>query len=380
VTGGSPDPGQVVLICPGVTEIGGAGKRSRWIACSLAQRGWDVRAVTRAGTLRWPRLHRAERLTIVEVPGFGKRRLGALLFYATAAPLALWWSRKGAVILSVQLMSTAVVAALCGLLRRRPFIVMSTTSGTLGESRYLRGTRTFPVRRRLLRAADVVVAQTAGVADELGEMLGRDDVTVIPNPAPLVEPSPLPGRPVAAFAGRLSAEKGLFDLLAAWERVLPGLDDGRLLVIGSGGIYRSVEAELRAAVANAPLLDGSVEFTGWVDDPGVHLRQAQLFVFPSREEGMSNALLEAGAHRRIVVASDIAPNRAVLGDDYPFLFAPGDVDALARTMVLAFEDQGLRASAIRKIDERFKAFAPSAVLEQIDGLLQDARARSDRGA
>ena len=58
----------------------------------------------------------------------------------------------------------------------------------------------------------------------------------------------------------------------------------------------------------------AVEMPGTTADPGQALRGADLFVLPSREEGMSIALLEAMALGIPLVASSIPGNRRVVGD------------------------------------------------------------------
>ena len=158
---------RLVLFTPGHGEPGGAAKRSRLIARQLALNGWDVRVVTRAGTLSAPRVHRADGLTVVEVPGFNRRRLGAALFMVTSVGLGLWWGLRCRAFVAIQLMSTSTAAGLCGLVLRKPFLAMSTTSGALSESAYIRSTRLADVRVRLLRRAACLVAQTEEVAREL---------------------------------------------------------------------------------------------------------------------------------------------------------------------------------------------------------------------
>src|SRR3954453_20930000 len=75
---------RIVIFSVGIAEPGGAARRSRLIAEGLADRGWQVRVVTRAGTLSRFRLRRSNDLTILEVPGFGRRRAGAILFLICA--------------------------------------------------------------------------------------------------------------------------------------------------------------------------------------------------------------------------------------------------------------------------------------------------------
>ncbi len=53
---------------------------------------------------------------------------------------------------------------------------------------------------------------------------------------------------------------------------------------------------------------------GAAADPTTALRDADMFVLPSREEGMSIALLEAMALGIPLVASSIAGNRRIVGD------------------------------------------------------------------
>jgi glycosyltransferase involved in cell wall biosynthesis len=64
------------------------------------------------------------------------------------------------------------------------------------------------------------------------------------------------------------------------------------------------------------------------------MRRAHCFVLSSRAEGCSNALCEALALRMPVLASDIAGNRGLLGDDFPGYFPVGDAAALAEKLSL----------------------------------------------
>lgn len=364
---------RIVMFSPGHGELGGAARRSSLIAAQLAASGWKVTVLTRAGTFSRFRMVREPNLWVLEVPGFNRPRLGAALYLALAIPFGFLAGIRARGIIAIQLMSTATAAGLCALLLRCPLIAMSTTSGKLGEVAYISGTRTVGTRVRLLRRASWIVAQTDTVALELRALTGSERVVVVPNPVRATTPAPLRGEPTVLFTGRLSAEKDLLGLLDAWEIVLQEEPDARLTLAGSGGEYRSVEAEVRARVESSDGLRSSVELPGWVNAVDPLLAAHDIFVLPSLEEGMSNALLEAVAAGRIVVASDIGPNRAVLGDDYTLVFAAGDHAALAATLLRALRlGPGERREVRLALEARVQLFSPEAVIARLEELIDAA--------
>ena len=322
----------------------------------------------------WPNLRRAQGVTFVEFPGFGRPKLGALLYAACAAPLGIYWGIRARAFLSIQLMSTSLVAAVCSRVTRTPLTAMSTTSGELGEMKYLLGTRSFAFRRWLLGCVSSLVAQTPEVARELGSLIEPGRVVVIPNPMPRIDAWPkLSGKPRVMYAGRLSEEKNLNRLLDAWAAVAPSREGASLTLVGSGGSYRSVESELRARVAETPLLKATVAMPGWVPDVSPYYEQHDVFVLPSLEEGMSNALLEACAWRRVIVASDIPANRAVLGADYPLLFDPTSSESLAAALAAALtRDDVTNEAASDRVARVSDRHSPTRVYDELQELLDAA--------
>jgi glycosyltransferase involved in cell wall biosynthesis len=341
----------------------------------LAQRGWDVRAITRAGGLHRFRFDRSPNLVVLEVPGFGMRRVGAALFIVLAVPVGVVWGRSASAFIAVRLASPSTAAAVCALILRRPYVALTTYTGALSDVRYVLSRRSAPLRRWLLGRAAFLVAQTKYGAAELEHLAPRERIAVISNPVAYVKPTPLNGRPHAVYSGRLAVEKDLTRLLSAWRKIAQELPGARLTLVGEGGTHRSTEGELKAMVDSDPVLQGAVTFTGWVREVNKFLQSADVYVFPSLEEGMSNALLEACAWRRVIVASDIPPNRAVLGDDFPLLFRAGDTTDLVETLRSAFVDESLRAEAQSRVDARIRESSAEAVAKRLEALI-DAAGRS----
>jgi len=127
------------------------------------------------------------------------------------------------------------------------------------------------------------------------------------------------------FASRLVPEKGAHYLVEAHRRIRTELP---LVIAGDSSFSSDYVRSLHAGSSG----DGVV-FTGFVY--GARLatlfRNAALFVLPSDVEGLPIVLLEALGYGSPVLASDIPPNREVLGD-LGRTFRAGDVDDLAKQL------------------------------------------------
>ena len=189
-----------------------------------------------------------------------------------------------------------------------------------------------------MHAPDETVVVSRSLADELSSRYGRP-AHFIPNGITLADgddPSILsefglePGRYVL-FASRLVPEKGAHYLAEAWRRLGP---DMTLVMAGDSSFSADYVHSLRASCEH----DGVV-FTGYVFGPRLAtlFRQAALFVLPSDVEGLPLVLLEALGYGTPVLASDIPPNREVLGD-LGRTFAAGSVDDLERQLGAALDE------------------------------------------
>ncbi len=119
-----------------------------------------------------------------------------------------------------------------------------------------------------------------------------------------------PDHRVFLYVGRLSEEKGLRTLFQAVLPALKSYPKRTLCVVGDGPMRAELESMSRAY---------PVKMVGFQKKPAYYYRMADLFLLPSHEEGMSNALLEAMAVGLPVVATDVGAAREMLGDDYPLV-------------------------------------------------------------
>ena len=185
------------------------------------------------------------------------------------------------------------------------------------------------MRRFLASSADHVVCNTRAASRCIGGFSPGVDVRYIPNPVSAPKAVPLPwSSPAILTVGRLSAEKDYHTLLAAFAGA--SLEGWRLAVVGSG----EQESELRG-LADQLGITKRVDWYGFVRDPFPFYRSAQIFVLPSRFEGMPNALLEAMSFSLPCVVSDGSEGFGELIEHgrSGLIFPGGDALELSRALV-----------------------------------------------
>jgi glycosyltransferase involved in cell wall biosynthesis len=176
-----------------------------------------------------------------------------------------------------------------------------------------------------------------------------------------------PQRPVVGTIGRLEDRKGHDHLLRAAGTMLAGGNGRRpqIVIVGDGPLREKLQAQAESlGVAD------SVRFAGTVADVRPSLAAMDVFVLPSHAEGMSNALMEAMAAARPVVATAVGGNTEVVVDGKTgVLIPPADPAAIADAIAALLRDParaaGLGAAAREFVTQRFGARARVAELEQL---------------
>jgi len=179
------------------------------------------------------------------------------------------------------------------------------------------------------------------------------------------------------YCGRLSAEKGVDDLLRAMQQV-PQM---RLVVAGDGP-QRTELQDLAAA-----LHLGNVEFVGQVGpvERDSRIAQSQFTVLPSHAyETLGKTILESYAGGRAVVASDMGSRRELVREgETGILYRNGDVNGLAA----AIGTLGARPELAEKMGRAGREFVrlghtPVGHYQKMMGFYEDlvaARARKKWG-
>ncbi|MBI1724525.1 MAG: glycosyltransferase family 4 protein [Candidatus Tectomicrobia bacterium] len=244
-------------------------------------------------------------------------------------------------------------------------------------------TRLFIWAERLMaRWTDAIVTLTDREAEEhLALGVGRPSqfVTIfsgIPLPGPKARAGTGPSRrralglpaegALVGSVGRLDPIKGHGLLIQAFALLGDRHPGARLILIGEG----EKREEYQALARELGVAEG-VRFMGWRDDVGDLLEELDLFAFPSRNEGMGRAAVEAMAAGLAVVAARTGGLPEVVREEETgLLVPPGDAAALSAAigrLLARPEERRAMGEAGRRLAQ---AYSAERMCEKIEALYQ----------
>jgi len=219
--------------------------------------------------------------------------------------VAFLWRRRRSVSVLICFFFSPLEAIVCSLARRWgiPVIVRSANSRN-----YLFQELVGRWQRESLLSADRLIAISEDIRKEL-LALGVDQsrIRMIPNgvDVPTAQwDTVAPHRYAAICIANLSQQplKGLDVLIEAWALVIRARGATQLLLGGGGNPSSLIKLAEHFGV------EQFIEFAGSMRDVTSAMLQADVFVLPSRVEGMSNALLEAMALGMPCVVTAVSGN------------------------------------------------------------------------
>ncbi len=337
----------------------------------LAERGWDVTVVAPAtwrhpyesGTFQaraLPGLDSHVRLVPILLPGRDQRHV-----YLAAAGRLLRRARPHFVYLEEEAFSI-------------PALQWGRASWRLGVPFAVQAAenldRTLPLPARLIRSwilpRAAFVAARSPAAGSLAWRYGARDVALVPHAVPRWDANPPAAHEVftIGYAGRLVAEKGVRDLVAAVERLVPPV---RLVLVGDGPLRPELE---RRALSN-----GALELRTGVrhEDMPAAYAGMDVLVLPSRTtpwwaEQFGRVLVEALWCGIPIVGSSSGEIPWVVGATGGGRLVPErDAAALAATLADLRERPSERRALARQGRRSVqRLFSIEAVAEELEGALQ----------
>ena len=326
---------------------GGAGNATACLAREWAANGHTVEVLT-GGFRGMPAREERDGYTVRRLPTpraqQGQCSISEMCVFMAAACVATILGPRPDVALAFFSIPSGPAAWLLKLLRGVPYIVSLRGGDVPGfDAKNLARMHEFtnPLTALIWRNARAVVGNSAGLCDLARSFMPGLSVPEIPNGVDTSRFSPLVresnGQCELLFVGRLAPQKGVNILLHALSRLPAGW---RLRIAGDG----PERGRLAALAASLGIVD-RVVFLGWTqrDELPALYRSADVFVFPSYDEGMPNVVLEALASGLPIVATRIAGNNQLVVDGVNgMLIPPGDPIAFAKALEPVLNDARLR--------------------------------------
>jgi glycosyltransferase involved in cell wall biosynthesis len=332
-----------VVLLIGQLGVGGTEKQVVLLARGLAERGIDTSVWVLFGdteTCHGAALRQAG----IRVVDLGLRRfrsLGqALPNFARLSGMTMRLRRESPDIVHAFLFHSYITGAPTARMARIPVFVAGRRSlGNFKQDRPV----ALAAERLVNRFTDLIIANAEAVAEDTirRERIGVGKIEVVYNGLPeqafaQVSPAAVEtANPVVLCVANLKRYKGHRYLLQAMGLLQQDGHPCTLLLAGEGQERQSLERQ-------AARLGTDVRFLGECEDVRPLLARADVVAHPSLEEGMSNALMEAMAVGRAIVATDVGGTPELL-DGRGLLVPPGNPAELADAIGWFLADHGLAA-------------------------------------
>jgi len=163
------------------------------------------------------------------------------------------------------------------------------------------------------------------------------------------------------FASRLEHLKGPLQFVEGFRIAHGAHPSVEIKVAGEGSQREDIVRALRRLG-----LEEKSQLVGTYTTPAGRssfMQETDVFVLPSLTEGTPNAIIEAMAHAKPVVAAAVGGIPDLVTPDVGILVPPGDTEALGAAMTRLATDPELRAKMGRAARRRYEQlFTPHAVL------------------
>jgi glycosyltransferase involved in cell wall biosynthesis len=207
-----------------------------------------------------------------------------------------------------------------------------------------------------IKKAKYILVETTDVGERLKNLVDRD-VYLFPNGVPVkrftqyeeqFQKKNVVANPYILYTGRIMHEKGVDLLLEAFSGISKKYPDWRLLIVGSV-VEREYMNGLKDYVVQNNL-SNNVIFIPF--KTGIDLYElyhfAEIFVLPSRHEGLANRLTEAMFFKNPIVAFDVNQTKALVTDCTGEIVPPLDVAAFSERMEFLVNNEDIRKNKGRQ--------------------------------
>ena len=192
--------------------------------------------------------------------------------------------------------------------------------------------------------SDAVFVLSSGWSEFVGSLTENRSIHIISNGASVVKFNPNRKKEesqdvLILFMGKLSVNKGIYDLIEAFQRLNKDFIDARLVLGGSGDTNKIKALIEKKGIGNR------VDVLGWVSGKRKNdiYENADIFVLPSYFEGLPGSMLEAMAAGTAIVSTNVGAIPEIVKEGWNgYLIESGDIEALYVRLLILCRNKNLR--------------------------------------
>ncbi|GAA4898877.1 glycosyltransferase family 4 protein [Flaviramulus aquimarinus] len=142
---------------------------------------------------------------------------------------------------------------------------------------------------------------------------------------------------VFVFVGRLVKDKGINELIEAFDKLSTEFKNIKLLLIG--GVEKDLDP-LLPETTNTIDINPNIIATGWAADVRPYFAISNVLAFPSYREGFPNVVMQASSMELASIVTDInGCNEIIKHEEHGFIIPKKDIDSLYQAMVYALSNK-----------------------------------------
>lgn len=209
--------------------------------------------------------------------------------------------------------------------------------------------------------ADKIVAITQAVAQKLPKNVNQESIAICHSAlAQNYQKQPSfkalnTQSPHILQVGNLLTHKGYYTTLEAAEQLAQSHPNITITVLGEAH-----DPDIASSIEKMP----NIQYKGMIQDPKPYYQQADLFIFPSWDEGMGSSLLEAMNHGLPIIASNVGGIPEVIEHNISgLLIQPRSVEALYDAIVTLLEHPEMAQRLGQKAHQKLTDFLPEAMAQ-----------------
>ena len=345
--------------------VGGTEKQALSLASSLVKKGVNVKIITSRFERKWPKHEVMDEVEVIRLFSPRVKILGALLFLFCLAGYLIKNRKNFSLVHTFQIGYTSSLSILLGNLLRKPSVIKLPSSGWGGDVQRARKTICGKIFLFVAKRATRIITLSTTMEQELKkEAVEPSRLCSIINGVDLLRYNEIKekgqlrkilgisNKKTIIYTGRLSVEKGVDFLIHSFSKVKEEIAC-QLIIIANGP-----ERENVARLLDHHHLSKSVILIEEADEIARYLNAADVFVLPSRFEGLSNSLLEAMACGLPVISTRVGGSVDIINDGINGLLIDVDnEEQLARAISKVLNEplQGIEMgrNARKKIEDSY---------------------------